>query len=95
MSYTPPVGSATTTKQGILRLSGALAGTADAPALAANAVTSASIAGGAVTEAKLDNAVQVKLNATSNTTSNVVNVRTLGATGNKTVDNATLPLPAP
>lgn len=53
MSYTPPVGSATNTKQGVIQLAGDLTGTATAPVVANNAITTAKLADGSVTEPKL------------------------------------------
>ena len=49
------VGNATTTATGVVQLAGDLTGTATAPAVAANAITSAKIADNAVTTAKIAN----------------------------------------
>ena len=65
MTYIPPIGDATASKKGLIRISGDITGTADSPRIADNTIGSAQIIDGSIAENNFTQAVQDKLNATS------------------------------
>ncbi|MCE4217943.1 hypothetical protein [Aquirufa antheringensis] len=78
VGVTPPDADATT--KGLIQLAGDLTGTADAPAIAANSVTTAKIIDGAVTDAKITSVSGSKV--TGNITGNAANITGMLAVSN-------------
>ncbi|MHA8084247.1 hypothetical protein U8695_01590 [Aquirufa antheringensis] len=78
VGVTPPDADATT--KGLVKLAGDLTGTADAPAIAANSVTTAKIIDGAVTDAKITSVSGSKV--TGNITGNAANITGMLAVSN-------------
>ncbi|UAJ14009.1 beta strand repeat-containing protein [Aquirufa lenticrescens] len=78
VGVTPPDANATT--KGLVKLAGDLTGTADAPAIAANSITTAKIIDGAVTDTKITSIAGSKV--TGNIAGNATNVTGMIAVAN-------------